>query len=87
VVPAPAARPLVYLGIRRGWWVVLCVLLLAAVDAVPTVGPYLSLAVLLWMVSGLAHAQPAPEPVARPVRAAEPIRAPRTEHGAALPSA
>jgi hypothetical protein len=67
--------------------VVLCVLLLAAVDAVPTVGPYLALAVLMWMVSGLAHAKPAPQPVPRPERSAEPIRAPRTEQGAALPSA
>jgi hypothetical protein len=62
--------PLVYLRMRRGWWVVLCVLLLAAVDAIPDVGPYLALAVLMWMVSGLAHARPRVPAAARSRRTA-----------------
>lgn len=66
---AASGGPRYYLGMRRGWWVLLCVALLCAVDAVPLVGPYLALAVLLWMVAGLARAEQrseAPAPVAAP---------------------
>ena len=83
----PKEQPLVYLGIRRAWWVVLCLLLLVAVDVVPMVGPYLALAVLMWMVSGLARAKPRPAramPVVR--RVARPGRARAAEQGAALSS-
>jgi hypothetical protein len=78
--------PLVYLGIRRGWWVVLCVLLLVAVDVIPAVGPYLSLAVLMWMVSGLAHAKPRPARAVRVRHAAQPRRSGGRERGTALSS-
>ncbi len=76
-VPPPRKEPPVYLGVRRGWWVLLCLLLLVAVDVVPTVGPYLALAVLMWMVSGLAHAKPRPAQAARVVR-----RVPRARRAA-----
>ncbi|HEY8318339.1 MAG TPA: hypothetical protein VIG76_05870 [Amnibacterium sp.] len=65
--------PLVYLGLRRGWWVLVSSLLLCAVDALPLVGPYLALAALMWMVVGLAKAaprQPKPARAARATRAA-----------------
>jgi len=86
--PAGAAEegPLVYLGMRRGWWVVLCLLLLVAVDLISTIGPYLALGVLMWMVTGLAHAKPRPEPVPDRGRAAQPRRSAHSEQGAALPS-
>lgn len=88
---AAGGGPRVHLGIRRGWWIVLCVLLLVGVDVIPLVGPYLALAVLMWMVSGLAHAKPAPRSIVRPAerrrRAGAPQRPARPEPGAALPSA
>jgi hypothetical protein len=83
----PRDEPPVYLGIRRAWWVVLCLLLLVVVDVVPTVGPYLALAVLMWMVSGLAHAKPRPAPAVRVVRrVARPGRSAGSEQGPALSS-
>jgi hypothetical protein len=86
-VPQRREEPLVYLGIRRAWWVVLCLLLLVAVDVVPTVGPYLALAVLMWMVSGLARAKPRPARAVRVVRrAARPRRSTGSEQGTALSS-
>jgi hypothetical protein len=88
---APGAGPRVSSGIRRGRWIVLCVLLLVAVDVIPVVGPYLALAVLMWMVSGLAHAKPAPRSIVRRAerrrRAEAPHRSAGPERGAALPSA
>ncbi|MGN6743963.1 MAG: hypothetical protein ACTHJL_11815 [Amnibacterium sp.] len=78
------SAPRYYLGLRRPWWVVVCVLLLCAVDALPFVGPYAALAVLLWMVSGLARATERPETAAvEPVRAG---RARSAESVSALPS-
>ena len=83
----PREEPLVYLGIRRAWWVVLCLLLLVAVDVVPMVGPYLALAVLMWMVSGLARAKPRPARAARVVRrVARPRRTAAADQGPALSS-
>ena len=86
-VASPQA-PLVYLGLRRGWWVVVSVLLLCAVDALPLVGPYLALVVLMWMVAGLAKAAPREPKPARAVRAARPARRPagRRRSGETLPS-
>jgi hypothetical protein len=93
VAPPPIAaessltkeEPLVYLGIRRAWWVVLCLLLLVAVDVVPTVGPYLALTVLMWMVSGLARAKPRAARTARVVRGVtRPRRPAAAEQGPAL---
>ncbi len=66
--------PLVYLGLRRGWWVVVSFLLLCGVDALPLVGPYLALAVLMWMVIGLARARPGTPRPARAPRAARVVR-------------
>ena len=74
---SPERAPLVYLGLRRGWWVVVSVLLLSAVDALPMVGPYLALAVLMWMVAGLAKAAPRRPKPARAPRAARAARAAR----------
>jgi hypothetical protein len=71
---SPERAPLVYLGLRRGWWVVVSVLLLSAVDALPMVGPYLALAVLMWMATGLAKAAPRQPKPARAARAARPAR-------------
>ena len=83
--PLPKEEPLVYLGMRRAWWVVLCLLLLVAVDVVPTVGPYLALTVLMWMVSGLARAKPRPARAVRVVSgAARRGRRAAAEQGPAL---
>jgi len=85
--PVPSEEPPVYLGIRRGWWVVLCLLLLVTVDVLPTVGPYLALAVLMWMVSGLAHAKPrAARALRDPRRVPRPRRPAGREQGPALSS-
>ena len=80
--------PLVYLGLRRGWWVLVSSLLLCAVDALPLVGPYLALAVLMWMVAGLAKAAPREPKPARATRAARPARRPvgRRRSGETLPT-
>jgi hypothetical protein len=84
--------PLVYLGMRRGWWVVVSLLVLVGVDLIPMVGPYLSLVALMWMISGLARAEPRPErlaprrPAAQVRRTESPRRAAHAERGAALPS-
>ncbi|MCU1472516.1 hypothetical protein [Amnibacterium sp.] len=84
--------PPVYLGMRRGWWVVVSLLVLVGVDLIPMVGPYLSLAALMWMISGLTRAQPRSERLALRRRAANPHtaeplrRAARADRGAALPT-
>ena len=94
---APTATPAkdgppVYLGMRRGWWVAVSLLVLVGVDLIPMVGPYLSLVALMWMISGLTRAEPRPErtapgrPAAAVRRAAQPSRSTHAERGAALPS-
>lgn len=57
-VPSPVAERRYYLGMRRAWWVLLCIAAIIIVELLPVVGPFLGVAVLVWMIIGLVLARP-----------------------------